>query len=85
MACGKPLLVCSPADTPIVNFLENLDCAKIITAHNPTDKAAEVVQWIESVTPETLKQMGENGLDIIHKSFSKGTVTKRYAELLENL
>lgn len=85
MASGKPLLVCSPVNTPIVNFLEHLDCAKIITAHNSRDKAAEAARWIESVTPDLLKQMGENGLNIIRHNYSKDVVTEQYARLIEHL
>ena len=31
MACGRPLLVCSGKDTPIINFLQEHGCAKLIT------------------------------------------------------
>lgn len=85
MASGKPLLVCSPVNTPIVNFLEPLDCAKIITAQNSRDKASEAARWIDSVTPCLLKQMGEKGLHIIQHNYSKDVVTGKYAELIEHL
>lgn len=31
MACGRPLFVCSGKDTPIINFLQEHGCAKLIT------------------------------------------------------
>lgn len=38
MACGRPLLVCSGNDTPIVKFLQEHNCAKLITEKNMDDK-----------------------------------------------
>ncbi|MDE7125749.1 MAG: glycosyltransferase family 4 protein, partial [Muribaculaceae bacterium] len=85
MASGKPLLVCSPEDTPIVNFLDGLDCAKIVTACNVGDKAREVAEWISGVTPDGLREMGMNGLTEIREKYSKEIVTEQYAELLKTI
>lgn len=85
MASGKPLLVCSPENTPIVNFLGNLNCARIITAHDAKTKAEEAARWLENTTPQSLKQMGSNGLKVIQENYSKEIITRKYAELLENL
>lgn len=85
MASGKPLLVCSPEGSPIVNFLDGTGCARIITARDAASKAREAAEWLSSVTPEGLGEMGRKGLDIIRRSYTKEIVTGQYAQLLSNL
>jgi len=85
MASAKPLLVCSPDNTPIVNFLKDIDCAKIITAEEVNTKADEISKWLESVKPERLKEMGIKGLAEIGNKYSKDIVTKQYCDLISQL
>jgi len=85
MAGAKPLLVCSPDNTPIVNFLQEIDCAKIITAEDVNSKADEICRWLDSVKPEELKNMGQKGLAEIENKYSKDIVTKQYCDLISQL
>lgn len=85
MACAKPLLVCSGEDTPIVNFLNGLDCAKLVTTHNLNDKVEQLYGWLQQISREQLREMGENGLAVISKSYTKQIVTKQYASLVDKL
>lgn len=85
MAGAKPLLVCSPENTPIVNFLKDIGCAKIITAEDVNSKADEISKWLDSVKPEDLKEMGQNGLAEIENKYSKEIVTKQYCDLISQL
>ncbi len=85
MASAKPLLVCSPDNTPIVNFLKNIGCAKIITAEDVNSKAAEICKWLDSVKPKQLKEMGVKGLAEIKDKYSKDIVTKQYCNLISQL
>lgn len=85
MACARPLLVCSPANTPIVNFLDNLDCAKIIKSGSALDKAREIAGWLNDVNRDTLNRMGSNGYKIIQHYYSKEVVTAQYCHLLDGL
>ncbi len=85
MASAKPLLVCSPDDTPIVNFLKEIGCAKIITAEDVSSKADEICKWLDSVKPERLKEMGVKGLAEIENKYSKHIVTKQYCDLISQL
>jgi len=85
MAGAKPLLVCSPDNTPIVNFLKDIDCAKIITAEDVNSKADEICRWLDSVNPEGLKAMGQKGLAEIENKYSKDIVTKQYCDLISQL
>lgn len=85
MAGAKPLLVCSPESTPIVNFLKDIDCAKIITAEDVNSKADEICKWLDSVKPDELKAMGQKGLAKIENKYSKDIVTKQYCDLISQL
>lgn len=85
MAGAKPLLVCSPDNTPIVNFLKDIGCAKIITAEDVNSKADEICKWLDSVKPEELKAMGYKGLTEIENKYSKDIVTKQYCDLISQL
>lgn len=84
MACAKPLLVCSGKDTPIVNFLQNSNCAKLVTENNKK-KISEMVDWLQSVSTEKLKEMGECGLHIVETTYSKRIVTKQYVDFVGSL
>ena len=85
MACGKPLLVCSPKDTPIYNFLEPLDCAKLIPDYNPHDKAHEISKWLKVVDKKQLTEMGRRGIKIIEEKYSKEAVSQQYINLVNSL
>lgn len=85
MACGKPLLVCSPINTPIYNFLKPLNCAKLITEHQPIEKATQISQWLQNIDKSELKEMGKNGLKAIEDKYSKEAVTQQYIKLINSL
>jgi len=81
MACEKPLLVVSGKDTPIVNFLEDKGCAKLIT----NNSVEEMAEWLRSVTKEELQAMGRKGLAEIQAKFTKEKVTDMYVDLVDSL
>ena len=81
MACEKPLLVASGKDTPIINFLEDKGCAKLITNNSVEEMAA----WLRNITREELQAMGKNGLKTIEEHYSKEIVTSMYADLVDGL
>ena len=85
MACGRPLLVCSGDNTPIVNFLKPLGCAKLVTNHNLEQKTDEMAQWLSSMTHEKLRKMGSKGKKVIQENYTKEIVTKKYVELVDSL
>lgn len=85
MACAKPLLVCSGVGTPIVNFLLNQNCAKIITTTSFQDKVNEIVAFLESTNKEELCGLGKNGLSQIHDYYSKKVVVEKYVSLIDSL
>lgn len=85
MSCAKPLLVCSGIDSPIMNFLQNYACAKLVTENDYNKKIDEMYNWLISVSKSELLEMGKNGLDIIKKYYSKEVVTKQYVDLVRSL
>ena len=85
MACERPLLVLSGENTPIVNFLQDKGCAKLITEQDFVKKVDEMDKWLRSVTKEDLRVMGKNGLAEIRASYTKEKVTDLYVDLIDSL
>lgn len=85
MACERPLLVSSGENTPIVNFLKDKGCAKLITEKDFNKKVDEMVEWLHSVTKEELSQMGKKGLAEIQAKYTKEKVTDMYVDLVDEL
>ncbi|MDD5779489.1 MAG: glycosyltransferase family 4 protein [Bacteroidales bacterium] len=85
MACGRPLLVCSGENTPIVNFLKPIGCAKLITDHDLDRKTDEMTQWLAGMTREKLREMGTKGETIVKAEYAKEIVTNKYVELVNSL
>ena len=81
MACEKPLLVMSGENTPIINFLKDKECAKLIT----NNSIEEIAEWLRSVTKEELQAMGRKGLAEIQAKFTKEKVTDMYVDLVDRL
>ena len=85
MACERPMLILSGENTPIVNFLKDKGCAKLITEKDFDKKVDEMVSWLRGVTKEKLKEMGKNGLAEIQAKYTKEIVTGMYADLVKEL
>lgn len=85
MACGKPLIVCSPENTPIVNFLSGIGCAEIITDYGVEAKSDRICRWLENVSHGQLNEMGKKGLAEIERKYSRQIVCHQYAELVKAL
>ena len=85
MACGKPLLVGSGVNTPIVNFLEPLGCAKLVHSHDLEKKTDEMARWLASVSSDELRSMGALGVDVIREYYTKDVVTREYVKLADSI
>jgi len=85
MACERPLLVSSGENTPIVNFLKDKGCAKLITEKDFDKKVNEMVEWLRTVTKEELSQMGKKGLAEIQAKYTKEKVTDMYVDLVDSI
>ena len=89
MACARPLIVSSGEDTPIVNFLDGMPCAKLFCGD---DRAEAMAAYLHNLLEggvakarEELLRMGESGRKLIEEQYSREKVTSRYVELLESL
>lgn len=85
MACERPMLILSGENTPIVNFLKDKGCAKLITEKDFEKKVNEMVTWLREITKDELKEMGKNGLAEIQAKYTKEIVTGMYADLVKEL
>lgn len=85
MACERPLLVLSGENTPIINFLKDKNCAKLVTEQDFDKKVNEMYKWLRSATKEDLAQMGKNGLSKIQAKYTKEKVTDMYVDLVDSL
>lgn len=85
MACGRPLVVCSGKNTPIVNFLDPVGCAKLVTTHDIEEKTDEMATWLSQVSRDQLREMGMRGEKVIQERYTKEIVTKQYVDLVESI
>lgn len=85
MACARPLLVCSGEGTPIVNFLREHDCARLVTERDFDRKVDAMADWLSRVSREELQALGKNGVDAIEKYYTKKIVTGQYVALIDSL
>ena len=85
MACERPLLVLSGENTPIVNFLKDKGCAKLITEHDFEKKVDEMVSWLRGISREELREMGRRGLAEIQEKYTKEKVSDMYVGLVDSL
>jgi len=83
LACAKPLLVCSGEGTPIIDFLEGHNCAKLVVEKDYKKKIDEMVYWLNSVSKKELVTMGLNGQKIIASYYDKDSVTTKYVKLVD--
>ena len=85
MACQRPMLILSGENTPIVNFLKDKNCAKIVTEQDMDKKVGIMEEWLRGVTKEELCKMGKNGLAEIQAKYTKEKVTDLYVDLVDSL
>jgi glycosyltransferase involved in cell wall biosynthesis len=85
MACARPLIVCSGYETPIVQFLENKNCAVLIQEREAAKRATLLAKELLSLKADTLITMGQNGLTEVEKRYTKEKVTSAYIDLANRL
>ena len=87
MACAKPLLVASAINTPLNNFLRQTDSAILVESDSLNDKCNLITEHIKEVllNPTKIKRLGENGFNVIQKSYSKESVTTQYIQLANKI
>jgi glycosyltransferase involved in cell wall biosynthesis len=87
MACAKPMLISSGNDTPIVNFLNPINCA-FISTEKDFHKKCELLNGFIALAirnPDTLAEMGAKGYNEVIHQYSKQAVTSRYLTLANTI
>ncbi len=85
MACAKPLVVCSGENTPIINFLNDKDCAFLVTDRELNYKVSQIADVLRNTPLSEFERMGKNGFTSISKNYSKEKVTREYVTLIKSL
>jgi colanic acid biosynthesis glycosyl transferase WcaI len=87
MACAKPMLISSGRDTPIVNFLNPINCAFISTEKDFQKKCETLESFITLAISnlDTLAVMGAHGYDEVIHQYSKQAVTFQYLTLANTI
>ena len=83
MACAKPLIVITSKKTPLYNFLENLDCALLITQNRNEEFVQSILELANN--KEKQNEFGRNGYDVIQKHYTKEKVIEEYLKIFETL
>lgn len=83
MACAKPLIVITGKNTPLYNFLENLDCALLITENRNEEFVQSILELAKSKDKQN--KFGTNGYDVIQKNYTKEKVIEKYLKIFETL
>lgn len=83
MACAKPLIVLSGVHSPLYKFLENKDCAFLITE----DKSTNLVKTIKLLMNDKalIREKGDNANKEVKEKYTKQIVTDQYLELIKSL
>jgi len=83
MACAKPLIVITGKNTPLYNFLENLNCAILITENRNEEFVQSILELAKN--KEKQREFGENGYGMIQKNYTKERVIEQYLSIFESL
>lgn len=83
MASGKPMIVVSSEETPIVSFLKDVNAALLVTDHSLSKFKKELLKLHNSV--DLRNKLGYNGRQEIIKKYSKKVVINQYVRLFNTL
>ncbi len=85
MACGKPMLIASSPNTPIVNFLIDKNCSFISNETDSSKRAQDFARFLRKSSKRDLQEIGERGVEVVKQSYSKEVVTSQYVNLVNKL
>lgn len=83
MACAKPLIVITGKNTPLYNFLENLNCAILITENRNENFIQSILELANDKEKEN--EFGRNGYEVIKKNYTKEKVIDKFLKIFETL
>tara|TARA_B100001059_G_C17791281_1_gene560304 strand:+ start:76 stop:1326 length:1251 start_codon:yes stop_codon:yes gene_type:complete len=83
MASGKPIIVVSSEETPIISFLKDINVALLVTDHSILRFKKELLKLHNSV--DLRNKLGTNGINEIKGKYSKQVVVDQYITLFNEL
>lgn len=83
MASGKPILVVSSENTPIISFLKETKAAELVLDHSLNGFKDAVLKLANN--KELRVRMGENGRKIVEQQYSSNYIINQYADLMHDL
>lgn len=83
MACSKPMIVITGENTPLYNFLNNLNCSILIS----NNRNEEFVRAINELANNEAKkdELAQNGYNAIQQNYTKEKVVAQYLNIFESL
>jgi len=87
LACGKPIIVSSTIDSPLISFLNEINVGFLVTEENMTQKIEELKNSIKKYIDDRtlLITHSDNARNVIVSKYSKTVVVPQYVQLLEEL
>ena len=87
LACGKPIIVASTIDSPLISFLNKLNVGFQITSESKIQKISELknafIKYIDDAS--LVKAHSDNARKSIIINYSKDVVVQQYVKLLQEL
>jgi glycosyltransferase involved in cell wall biosynthesis len=83
MACAKPLIVITGENSPLYDFLKNLNCSILISNDRNEKFTNAILQLANNESKK--KELGLNGYSIIQKFYTKEKIVGEYLNLFEKL
>ena len=83
LASGRPMVIVSSENTPIISFLNETDTSLLVTDHSLSGFKNAVLKL--SLDKELRYYLGENGRKVIERNYTKEHIIKKYAKLFEKL
>lgn len=87
MACGKPILISSPKDSPIIDFLQDKNCSFNFSNPDMEENSKQMANTLSDISFDKtrLEAMGSSGLKIIQEKYTKEYISNQYMQLFEDL
>lgn len=83
MACAKPMIVITGKETPLYNFLRNLDCSILVSENRNEDFVNSILSLVKNKTKQ--EELGQNGYNIIQQNYTKNKVINEYIKIFDSL
>lgn len=83
MASAKPMIIISGENSPIYKFLENLNCSILIKDNRNQNFVKSILDLAQNKDLQRI--LGQNGLEIIEKYYTKEIIINKYLNLFSEL